>query len=130
MHLLAYALVGQAADPFAGSPPPPLAVVSASIVLGWACVLSQSFERATKVFYARGDLELIMSSLYALTTVMSLRMAAVALTMIALALVMVLPFVNVLALMGGARWFATYGLPIAAALSATATALLATVALF
>lgn len=130
MHLLAYAVVGRAADPFAAPATSTLIVISVSIVLGWALVLSQAIEQATKVFYARGDLDLIMSSPYPLTTVMSLRMGAVALTMIALALVMVLPFVNVLALMGGTRWFATYGLTIAAALSATATALLATIALF
>lgn len=130
MHLLAYAVVGRASDSFASPAPSTLILISASIVLGWALVLSQAIEQATKVFYARGDLDLIMSSPYPLATVMSLRMGAVALTMITLALVMVLPFVNVLALMGGTRWFATYGLTIAAALSATATALLATIALF
>jgi ABC-2 type transport system permease protein len=130
MHLLAYAVIGRAADPFASPAPGTLIVISASIVLGWALVLSQAIEQATKVFYARGDFDLIMSSPYPLTTVMSLRMGAVALTMIALAFVMVLPFVDVLALRGGLRWFATYGVTVAAALSATATALLATVALF
>jgi ABC-2 type transport system permease protein len=130
MHLLAYAVIGRAADPFASPAPGTLIVISASIVLGWALVLSQAIEQATKVFYARGDLDLIMSSPYPLTTVMSLRMGAVALTMITLAFVMVLPFVDVLALRGGVRWFATYGVTVAAALSATATALLATVALF
>jgi ABC-2 type transport system permease protein len=130
MHFLAYAVIGRAEDPFASPAPATLIVISASVVLGWALVLSQAIEQATKVFYARGDLDLIMSSPYPLTTVMSLRMGAVALTMIALAFVMVLPFVDVLALKGGVRWFATYGVTIAAALSATATALLATVALF
>ena len=130
MHLLAYAVVGRAGDPFAAPAPTTLIVISVSVVLGWALVLSQAIEQATKVFYARGDLDLIMSSPYPLTTVMSLRMGAVALTMIVLAFVMVLPFVDVLALRDGPRWFATYGVTIAAALSATATALLATVVLF
>jgi ABC-2 type transport system permease protein len=130
MHLLAYAVVGRAGDPFAAPAPTTLIVISVSVVLGWALVLSQAIEQATKVFYARGDLDLIMSSPYPLTTVMSLRMGAVALTMIVLAFVMVLPFVDVLALRDGPRWFATYGVTIAAALSATAAALLATVALF
>ncbi len=130
MHLLAYAVIGRAEDPFASPAPATLIVISASIVLGWALVLSQAIEQATKVFYARGDLDLIMSSPYPLTTVMSLRMGAVALTMIALALAMVLPFVDVLALRGGVRWFAAYGVTVAAALSATATAMFATVGLF
>jgi len=60
MHLLAYAVVGRAADPFAAPAPSTLIVISASIVLGWALVLSQAIEQATKVFYARGDLDLIM----------------------------------------------------------------------
>ena len=130
MHLLAYAVIGRTEDPFASPAPATLIVISASIALGWALVLSQAIEQATKVFYARGDLDLIMSSPYPITTVMSLRMGAVALTMIVLAFVMVLPFVDVLALRGGVRWFATYGVTVAAALSATATALLATVGLF
>jgi len=130
MHLLAYAVVGRAGDPLAAPAPTTLIVISVSFVLGWSLVLSQAIEQSTKVFYARGDLDLIMSSPYPLTTVMSLRMGAVALTTIVLALVMVLPFVDVLALAGGARWLATYGVTIAAALSATATALLVTVALF
>jgi ABC-2 type transport system permease protein len=130
MHLLAYAVVGRAGDPFVSRSPATLIVISASVVLGWALVLSQAIEQATKVFYARGDLDLIMSSPYPLATVLSLRMGAVALTMIALAFVMVLPFVDVLALTGGARWLATYGVTVAAALSATATALLMTIALF
>jgi len=130
MHLLAYAVIGRSGDPLVAPAPTTLIVISASIVLGWALVLSQAIEQATKVFYARGDLDLIMSSPYPVTTVMSLRMSAVALTMIVLAFVMVLPFVDVLALTGGTRWLATYGVTIAAALSATAMALLTTIALF
>ena len=73
MHLLAYAVVGRVGDPFVAPTSGTLIVISASIVLGWALVLSQAIEQATKVFYARGDLDLIMSSPYPITTVMSLR---------------------------------------------------------
>ena len=49
MHLLAYAVIGRTEDPFASPAPATLIVISASIALGWALVLSQAIEQATKV---------------------------------------------------------------------------------
>jgi ABC-2 type transport system permease protein len=130
MHLLAYAVVGRVGDIDTAPAKTTLILVTASIVLAWALVLSQAIESVTRVFYTRADLDLVMSSPFAMSTVVSVRMTSVAITMIALALVMVLPFVDVLAISGGTRWFAAYGVTVAGGLSATAVALLATVALF
>ena len=93
-------------------------------------MLSQAIESVTRVFYARADLDLIMSSPVALANVFSVRIAAIALTVITMALLLSTPFVNVLVLGGGVRWFAAYGVVIAIGLSAAAVAIAVTVALF
>jgi ABC-2 type transport system permease protein len=130
MHLPAYAVVGR----FANLAPPldksALIVITSTILLAWALMLSQAIESVTRVFYARADLDLIMSSPVALANVFSVRIAAIALTVTAMALVLSTPFVDVLVIGGGIRWFAAYGVVVAIGLSATAIAIAMTITLF
>jgi ABC-2 type transport system permease protein len=93
-------------------------------------MLSQAIESVTRVFYARADLDLIMSSPVRLANVFSVRIAAIALSVIAMALLFSTPFVDVLVIGGGIRWFAAYGIVIAIGLSAAAVAIAVTVILF
>ena len=130
MHLPAYAVIGRFADLQAPLDKSTLIVITASILLAWALMLSQAIESVTRVFYARADLDLIMSSPVALANVFSVRIAAIALTVIAMALLLSTPFVDVLVIGGGVRWFAAYGVVIAIGLSAAAVAIAVTVALF
>jgi ABC-2 type transport system permease protein len=130
MHLAAYAVIGRFADLEAPLDKAALIVITACAFLSWALMLSQAIESVTRVVYARADLDLIMSSPVALANVFSVRIAAIALTLIAMALLLATPFVNVLVLGGGVRWFAAYGVVIAIALSAAAVAIAVTVALF
>jgi ABC-2 type transport system permease protein len=69
MHLPAYGVIGR----FANLQPPvdksALIVMSAAIFLAWALMLSQAIESVTRVFYARADLDLIMSSPVALINI-------------------------------------------------------------
>jgi ABC-2 type transport system permease protein len=130
MHLAAYAVIGRFADLQEPLDKPTLIVITACVFLAWALMLSQAIESVTRVFYARADLDLIMSSPVALANVFSVRIAAIALTVIMMALLLSTPFVNVLVLGGGARWFAAYGVVIAIGLSAAAVAIAVTVALF
>ncbi|HVV39453.1 MAG TPA: permease [Nitrobacter sp.] len=130
MHLLAYAVVGRYATLSSAADKTTLIVVAASLFLAWALVLSQAMESVTRAFYARADLDLIMSSPAALANVFSIRMAAIALTVTTMALLLAAPFIDVLAFAGGARWFAAYGVVAAAGLSAAAVAMAFTVALF
>src|SRR6201747_2323179 len=130
MHLAAYAVIGRFADLDGPVAKPPLIVITACAFLGWALMLSQAIESVTRVFYARADLDLIMSSPVALASVFSVRISAIALTVIAMALLLATPFVNVLVLGGGVRWFAAYGVVVAIGLSAAAVAIAVTVALF
>jgi ABC-2 type transport system permease protein len=130
MHLPAYAVIGRFAGLQAPLDKSSLIVITSTIFLAWALMLSQAIESVTRVFYARADLDLIMSSPVSLTNVFSVRIAAIALSVTAMALVLSTPFVDVLVIGGGARWFAAYGVVIAIGLSAAATAIAITVALF
>src|ERR1700753_1211443 len=106
LHLPAYAVIGR----FTGFEMPldksSLIVLSASIFLAWALMLSQAIESVTRVFYARADLDLIMSSPAALPNVFSVRLASIALSITAMAMLLSTPFVDVLIFGGGLRWLA------------------------
>jgi ABC-2 type transport system permease protein len=130
MHVPAYAVIGRFADLQEPLDKPTLIVITACVFLAWALMLSQAIESVTRAFYARADLDLIMSSPVALSNVFSVRIAAIALTVIIMALLLSTPFIDVLVLGGGLRWFAAYGVVIAVGLSAAAVAIAVTVALF
>ncbi|WP_375412916.1 permease [uncultured Bradyrhizobium sp.] len=130
MHLPVYAVIGRFADLQEPLDKPTLIVITACVFLAWLLMLSQAIESVTRAFYARADLDLIMSSPTALSNVFSVRIAAIALTVIAMALVLSMPFVNILVLCGGVRWFAAYGVVVAIGFTATALAIAVTVALF
>ncbi|MBR1271360.1 permease [Bradyrhizobium sp. AUGA SZCCT0222] len=130
LHLPAYAVIGRFADLQAPLDKPTLIVMSATIFLAWALMLSQAIESVTRVFYARADLDLIMSSPVRLTNIFSVRIAAIALSVTAMALLLSSPFVDVLMIVGGIRWFSGFGVVIAIGLSAAAVAIAITVLLF
>jgi ABC-2 type transport system permease protein len=130
MHLPAYAVIGKFADLQLPLDKSTLIVMSATIFLAWALMLSQAIESVTRVFYARADLDLIMSSPVMLANVFSVRIAAIALSVTAMALLLSTPFVDVLVLGGGIRWFAAYGVVVAIGLSAAAVAIAVTLVLF
>jgi ABC-2 type transport system permease protein len=130
MHLPAYAVIGRFADLQAPLGKPELIVISATILLAWALMLSQAIESVTRVFYARADLDLIMSSPVNLANVFSIRIAAIALSVIGMALLLSTPFVDVLVIGGGARWLSAFGVVIAIGLSAAAVAIAITALLF
>src|SRR5437879_12574629 len=71
-----------------------------------------------------------MSSPVRLANVFSVRIAAIALSVTAMALLLSTPFVDVLVIGGGMRWFSAFGVVIAIGLSAAAVAIAITVLLF
>ena len=130
LHLPAYAVIGRFAGLHAPLDKPALIVITATIFLAWALMLSQAIESVTRVFYARADLDLIMSSPVRLNNIFSVRIAAIALSVTAMALLLSSPFVDVLMIGGGIRWFSAFGVVIAIGLSAAAVAIAITVLLF
>jgi ABC-2 type transport system permease protein len=130
MHVPAYAVIGRFANLRAPLDKPTLIVITATLLLAWALMLSQAIESVTRVFYARADLDLIMSSPVRLTNVFSVRIAAIALSVIAMALLLSSPFVDVLVIGGGIRWLSAFGVVIAIGLSAASVAIAVTIVLF
>jgi ABC-2 type transport system permease protein len=130
MHLPAYAVIGRFADLQPPLDKSTLIVITATIFLAWALMLSQAIESVTRVFYARADLDLIMSSPVRLANVFSVRIAAIALLVTGMALLLSTPFVDVLVIGGGLRWLSAYGVVMAIGLSAAAVAIAATIVLF
>ena len=130
MHLPAYAAIGR----FANLQLPPdissLIIVAAIIFLAWTLMLSQAIESVTRAFYARADLDLIMSSPARLADVFSIRIGAIALSVTVMSLLFSTPFIDVLVIGGGFRWFAAYGVIITIGLSAAAVAVAVTILLF
>jgi ABC-2 type transport system permease protein len=130
LHLPAYAVVGRFADLQAPLDKTNLLVISATIFLSWTLMLSQAIESVTRVFYARADLDLIVSSPVKLANVFAIRVGAIALSVVAMALLLSIPFVDILVIGGGPRWFAAYGVVMAIGLSASALAIAITLLLF
>ena len=130
MHLPAWAVIGRYADVRSPLDKTSAIVLTSMIFLAFALMLSQAIESVTRVFYARADRDLIMSSPAKLANVFSIRIAAIALTVSGMALVLSIPFVDVLVLEGGARWLAAFGVVIAVGVSAAAFAIAITIGLF
>jgi ABC-2 type transport system permease protein len=107
-----------------------LVVITGTLVLTFSLMLSQAIESVTRAFYARGDLELILTSPAAASRLFAVRIAAMAVTTLAMALVMAGSFINVLAWLGGPRWLGAYGVATALAMVAVAGAVAITGALF
>ncbi|MBR0829101.1 permease [Bradyrhizobium manausense] len=130
LHLPAWAVIGRFADLQMPIDKPSLIVISTTILLAWALMLSQAIESVTRVFYARADLDLIMSSPAKLTNLFSVRIAAIALAITTMALLLSTPFIDVLVIGGGPRWLAAFGVVVAMGLSAAAIAIAITILLF
>jgi ABC-2 type transport system permease protein len=87
-------------------------------------------ESATRAFYARSDLDLILSSPASAAQVHCVRIAAMAVSISLMGLFLAAPFIDVLALLGGARWLAAYAVVPALGFAATAVGVALTIALF
>ena len=109
---------------------PTLIAVTAAILLSASAMLSQAMENATRAFYSRSDLELILSSPAPVHKIFAVRICAIALSVGVMSLFLTAPFIDVLALEYGWHWLGAYGAILAIALVATALALLFTLALF
>jgi ABC-2 type transport system permease protein len=130
MHLIAWAMVG----PYAATPVDPgkaaLVGLTGTLLLSWSLLLSQAMESVTRAFYTRSDLDLILTSPVSQRKVFAVRIARIAAAVTAMALFLSAPFINVLAISGGARWLSAYGVVAAMGMTAAALAVALTVGLF
>jgi ABC-2 type transport system permease protein len=130
MHGLAYLTLARATDFFAPPDKRLLVTLGGTLVLYWSLMLSQAMESVTRAFYARGDLDLILSSPAAARRLFAVRIGAMVLSIAAMSLALAAPAIDVLAWLGGARWLAAYGVVMALAMAAVAVSVLLTIALF
>jgi ABC-2 type transport system permease protein len=130
MHLIAFTMVGPFAELGTKVDKATLVAISGSALLAWSLMVSQAMESVTRAFYARSDLDLILSSPVAARKLFAVRIATMALAIVAMAVLLSAPFINVLALRGGAHWLAAYAVAAALGATAAAVAVALTVALF
>ena len=130
MHLLAFGMVARYAGLTLGSDISTYLSVSGTILLSSFLMLSQALEKVTRLFYAQGDLDLLATSPVPLRFILLLRILNSAITTVAMAFFVLLPFVDILVVLGGRHWLSIFGLAIACALAANGLAIVLTTALF
>ncbi len=130
MHWIAYHMIGPSAPSGIDPDRPTLILVTGCALLSWSLTLSQAMEMVTRAFYARADLDLVLSSPIQARKVFAIRIAAIAVSTIALAVPLAAPFINALAYSGGPRWLGAYGVVVAMGMLASALAMALTMALF
>ena len=129
MHAVAFSMLARYAD--GGEPDKAtLVAVTGCALLAWSLMLSQSMESVTRAFYARSDLDLILSSPVLARRVFAVRIVIIALSVAGMAMMLAAPFINILLLRGGWRWLGAYAVVAAMGATAAACAVALTVALF
>ena len=129
-HLLAWYFVGRYVEVGIEPDKPALIIITGAVLLSWSLLMSQAMESVTRAFYARSDLDLILSSPTAARKIFAVRIAAMALSVIVMAALLGAPIINVLIGRGGAHWLGAYGVVIAMGATAAAGAVALTVLLF
>ena len=129
VHLVAYLIIQPAAAAGIAADKTTLVTLTGCAALAWTLMLSQAIESVTRAFYARADLDLILSSPTSARRLFAVRMASIALGTTLLTTVLTVPFIHVLAYFDGLRWLSAYGVLAAMGAFATAVALVVTFAM-
>jgi ABC-2 type transport system permease protein len=129
-HLVAWYFVARYVDDSTAPTKPAFVVITGSALLSWALLISQAMESVTRAFYARSDLDLILSSPVAARKLFAVRIGAMALSVIVMAALLASPIINVLIVRGGPGWLGAYGVVVAMGATAAAMSVALTIALF
>jgi len=129
-HVMAWYFVAGYVDERTVPTKPAFVVITGSILLSWSLLISQAMESVTRAFYARSDLDLILSSPVAARKVFAVRIAAMGFSVVVMAALLASPVINVLIVRGGAGWLGAYGVVVAMGATAAAIAVALTIALF
>ena len=130
MHVLAWLMLRSVSDLTDADYKRVLVMVTGSLAMTLSLMLSQALETVTRGFYARGDLELILSSPIRSSRLFAVRIAAMAVSITGMSLVLAAPFINVLAWLGGSFWLSAYAAVVALAMVSVAVAATLAVGLF
>lgn len=107
-----------------------LVYLTGTLALYGSLMLSQAMEAVTRAFYARGDLELILTSPATVARVFAVRLVAMAVAITLMSLALAAPVIDVAAWLGGPAYLAGYGIVAAMAMVSVAVAAMLTAALF
>ena len=130
LHLLAYGLLAPWVAQGITPDKPTLVLLTGGGLLFWSVMLSQALESVTRVYYARSDLDLILSSPASSQRLFAVRTAAVALSTILLSCLLASPLIDMLVLLDGPHWVAAYGTLAALGALSAAIAVGITITLF
>ena len=130
VHLLAHFIVSPLAEDGITMDKTTLIFVMASVFLYCTMMISQAMESVTRAFYARSDMDLILSSPASSRRIFTVRILTIAGATALLTTALAGPFINAFAYIDGPRWLAGYGVILALAGLCTAFAVILTVGLF
>jgi ABC-2 type transport system permease protein len=130
MHGVAYLVLRHTIGIDIRTDMPTLIVVTAGTFLSGSAILSQAMESVTRTFYARSDLEFILSAPVNADRLFAVRMVGLALTSASMSVFLIGPFIDVLAFVSGPSWLGAYGVLVAVSLVTTALAIVLTFTLF
>ena len=130
LHLIAYGFISPWVAAGIHADTGTLVMLTGCGLLFGSIMLSQALEAVTRVYYARSDLDLILSSPASSQRLFAVRTGAVALSSVFLTGLLVSPLINVLTVLDGPKWLAGYGVLAAAGAFLTAVAVAITIALF
>jgi ABC-2 type transport system permease protein len=130
LHFLADVLIGPWARQGIVPDKATLVMITGGGFLFWTVMLSQAMESVTRAYYARSDLDLILSSPASYRKLFAVRTASIALLTMALACLLAAPMIDMLAWHDGPKWFAAYGVLAAISALSAALAVLITIGLF
>lgn len=129
-HGLAWLVLASSASMTGMTDAHALVVITGVLLLAWSMMLSQAMELVTRAFYARGDLDLILTSPVTASRLFAVRIAAMVVTILFMALVLGAPLIDVLVWRGGVHWLGAYAVTMALAMDAVAVAVVLTIAMF
>jgi ABC-2 type transport system permease protein len=130
LHLLAYGLLAPWVAKGIAPDKATLVLLTGGGLLFWSVMLSQALESVTRVYYARSDLDLILSSPASSRKLFAVRTGAVALSTLLLSCLLASPLINLLIVLDGPQWLAAYGTLAALGALSAAIAVAITIALF
>jgi ABC-2 type transport system permease protein len=108
MFLMAWFAIAPAAADGLVFDKPALVTITGMILLFSTVTLSQALESVTRVYYARSDLDLILSSPISARNVFAIRAGAVFLTTMLLSGLLISPLVGALVVQDGPHWLSAY----------------------
>ena len=104
--------------------------ICAGLIMFMSLMFSQAIEAVTRAYYARSDLDLIMSSPAPAHRLFQVRTSVLAVQTIALSVLIAAPVINVLAWKDGLHWLGAYAVLVSLGALATAVAVIITLTLF